>query len=71
MIRVFVNNKVVEVDAGATAGDAARAANLTTGPSDHLTITDARGLEIPADTALGPGSILRVLPRRPDTDADA
>ena len=71
LIRVFVNNKAVEIEAGATAADAAHAAGLTIRPSDPPTITDARGIEIPADTTLGPGSILRVLTRRQDADADA
>ncbi len=73
MIRVFVNNKVVEIEAGATAADAAHAAGLIIRPSDPATVvfTDARGIEIPADTSLGPGSILRVLTRRQDADADA
>ena len=66
LIRVFVTNKVVEIEAGA-----AHAAGLTIRPSDSPTITDARGIEIPADTTLGPGSILRVLTRRQDADADA
>lgn len=71
MIRVFVNNKVVEVEEGATAADAALAASLGIEAPARLAITDARGIEIPASTVLGPGSILRVHPRRQDADADA
>lgn len=72
--RVFVNNKAVEVEPGATAADAVLAAGLSAGPPARPTamlVTDARGIEISLSSILGPGSILRVIPRRQEPDADA
>jgi hypothetical protein len=57
-IRVFVNETPVTVPAGSRVRDALAAAGLTGDPA-AMKVTDARGLPIPPDAELGPGTILR------------
>jgi len=73
---VFVNSSPVEVDPGTDVRgavvrhDAVLAARVAAGAAY---VTDARGIELPADTPLAAGSILRVVvsARRTAGDADA
>lgn len=71
-MRVFVNERPVDVPPGATvaaavsAFDATLGAALTTGSARA---TDARGIEVDPATLLHAGSILRVLPQRTGADA--
>ena len=74
-ITVFVNDRPVSVPAGATASaaigahDPALAARVADGSG---LATDARGIELPGDTILHAGAILRVVVRaRRGADADA
>ena len=76
-VRVFVNERGVDAPAGGTAADALRAfdpalaARIEAGDGH---VTDARGIAVPLDTRLGPGTILRAVPGRAragGTDADA
>jgi len=75
-IRVFVNAAPVDVPAGANvrvaleAHDPTLAARAEDGAA---LVTDARGLALPLESALGAGAILRVVirARRSDPDADA
>lgn len=63
-IRVFVNEKPVDVAAPATVADAVTAFDASLGAaltSGTARATDARGIEIESTEAVGPGSILRVL----------
>lgn len=57
-IRVFVNEKPVTVPAGSLVSDALSAAGVAGDPA-AMKVTDARGLPVPLDTAVGPGTILR------------
>ena len=59
-VRVFVNEKPVQVPAGSLVRDALIAAGLAGDPA-RLQVTDARGLLVPLDTAVGPGTILRAI----------
>ena len=62
-IRVFVNEKPVDVTAPATVADAVNAFDATLGAgllAGSAKATDARGIEVAASDAVGPGSILRV-----------
>jgi hypothetical protein len=74
-VTVFVNERPVSVPEGSPAAaavgafDASLAARLAAGEGH---ITDARGIELPPDTEVRAGSILRVVVRsRPGADADA
>ena len=77
-MRVFVNAAPVDVESGTDvlgavrAYDAALEAGLASGAAY---VTDARGIELPADAALAQGSILRVVVRAKrgaeEADADA
>ena len=75
-IRVFVNEKPVDVASPATVADAVTAfdrelgARLTLGAASA---TDARGIDMLPGEPVGPGSIIRVLSarRRDETDAHA
>jgi hypothetical protein len=77
-MRVFVNARPVEVDAGADVRGAVRAhdpeleARLASGSAY---VTDARAIELPPDSGLSEGAILRVVVRARhgggDDDADA
>jgi hypothetical protein len=64
MMRIFVNAKVVEVDAGSDVRgslrvyDAALADRVAAGTAY---VTDARGIELAPDAPLAEGSILRVV----------
>ena len=63
-IRVFVNEKPVDVAAPATVADAVTAFDADLGTallSGTARATDARGIDIAASEPVGPGSILRVL----------
>jgi hypothetical protein len=75
-IRVFVNDRPVDVAPGATAVDAVRAADPALADAvaaGVARLTDARGIELSADTPLAAGHILRVVrpARRAPVDADA
>jgi hypothetical protein len=77
-MRVFVNAVSLEVGQGADvraavlAHDAELARNLAAGTAF---VTDARGIEVPLESALAEGAILRVVVRarrargEPDVDA--
>lgn len=78
-IRVYVNDRPLDVPRGATASDAVRrldpalAERISTGAAS---LTDARGVVLAADVVLAPGAIVRVVGRARrdaagDTDADA
>jgi sulfur carrier protein ThiS len=74
-VTVFVNERPVTVPAGSTVAaavhalDAALAARIAAGEGH---VTDARGIELPPDTLVRAGTILRVVLRaRQGADADA
>ncbi|HET7600208.1 MAG TPA: hypothetical protein VFK09_07930 [Gemmatimonadales bacterium] len=75
-VRVYVNERPVEVEPGATvraavaAADAALAAALDQG---RAYATDGRGIRIGPERTLSTGAIVRVVlaARRPDADARA
>ena len=78
-IRVYVNDRPLDVPRGATATDAVRhldpalAERITAGTAS---LTDARGVVLAADAVLAPGAIVRVVGRARrdaagDADADA
>lgn len=78
-IRVYVNDRPLDVPRGATATDAVR--QLDSALADRViagtaSLTDARGIVLAGDTELAPGAIVRVVGRvRRDTsgggDAEA
>ena len=76
IIRVFVNAVGTDVAVGSDVRDALRAADAAladrAAAGDAL-ITDARGIEIPLDTRVAAGSILRgvVRARREERSTDA
>ena len=71
-VRVYVNERGVNVPIGSVALDAVRAlfpdqaAEIIAGAM-HL--TDSRGLPVPHDTQLTGGAIFRVVPVRPRMEA--
>ena len=68
-IRVFVNEKPVDVAAPATVADAVTAFDTALGAAlraGAARVTDARGIEISPTEPVGPGSILRVFTARPE-----
>ena len=73
MVRVFVNATGVDVPAGATALDAARA--WSADAAEEVTrgariITDSRGLPLDASAPMSAGSILRLIAKRDREPAD-
>ena len=72
-IRLFVNERPVDVAEPATVADAVTAFDAALGAAfvaGTTRATDARGIDIAPLDAVGPGSIIRVLgPSRPDTQA--
>jgi len=75
-IRVYVNERAVDVPSGAPAEAAVRA--LDPGLADAVAsgaarLTDARGIDVAPDAPLAPGAILRAArrARRAAADADA
>ena len=80
-IRVYVNDRPLDVSSGATACDAVR--HLDPALADRViagtaSLTDARGIGLAADAVLAPGAIVRVVgrarrdaPGDGDADADA
>ena len=66
-VRVYVNERGVNVPAGSVALDAVRAMfpeqadDVTAG---RMRLTDSRGLPVPSDTPLSGGAIFRVVPVR-------
>ncbi|HEU4830285.1 MAG TPA: hypothetical protein VFT04_13920 [Gemmatimonadales bacterium] len=74
-VTVFVNERPVSVAAGSAVSAAVAA--FDAGLADRVAagearVTDARGIEIPADERVRAGSILRVVVRaRQGVDADA
>jgi hypothetical protein len=74
-IRVFVNGGVVDLPAGAAAGEAVRTFDASLGEriaAGAAYVTDARGIEIDPAEPLANGAILRVVvPAHRRADADA
>jgi hypothetical protein len=74
-IRVFVNEGVVDLPAGAAAGEAVRTFDATLGErmaAGAAYVTDGRGIEVDPAEPLLSGAILRVVIRtRRGPDADA
>lgn len=72
-IRVFVNEKPVDVAAPATVADAVTVFDSGLGSAllaGTTRATDARGIDMAATEPIGPGSIIRVLaPSRPRAHA--
>ena len=63
-IRLFVNEKPVDVTEPATVADAVSAFDAALGAAllaGSARATDARGIDIAPTDAVGPGSIIRVL----------
>ena len=63
-IRVFVNEKPVDVSAPATVADAVTAFDADLGTAllaGTARATDARGIDMAATEPVGPGSIIRIL----------
>jgi hypothetical protein len=63
-VRVFVNERPLEVPLGATARDAVRASNEDLGrrlDDGSAYLTDGRGIRLAPETPLTAGSILRVV----------
>ena len=76
IIRVFVNAVGTDVAVGSDVRDALRAADpalADRAAAGDALITDARGIEIPLDTRVAAGSILRVVvrARREERSTDA
>jgi hypothetical protein len=75
-MRIFLNAMPLDLEPGATVGDAiaahdpAMAGQVAAG---RARVTDARGIELPLETPLAAGSILRVIvtARRADSARDA
>jgi hypothetical protein len=68
-IRLFVNEKAVDVTAPSTVADAVTAFDSDLGAAllaGTARATDARGIDIAASEPVGPGSILRVFKARPE-----
>jgi hypothetical protein len=74
-IRVFVNGGMVDLPAGAAAGEAVRLFDPTLGErmaTGAAYVTDGRGIEVDPSEPLASGAILRVVVRaRRGADADA
>ena len=75
IIRLFVNEKPVDVTAPATVADAVAAFDSDLGAAlraGTARATDARGIDVAAGDPVGPGSILRVIarPRSDRSDPD-
>jgi hypothetical protein len=63
-IRVYVNERAVDVPSGAVAGTAVGAFDPELGSAvaqGRAYLTDGRGIRLAADTPLTPGAILRVV----------
>jgi hypothetical protein len=72
-IRVFVNASPVDVDPGATALECVRRWRGEEGDAiaeGRRTITDSRGLPIPADSPAQAGSIFRTVANRAASPRD-
>lgn len=73
-VRVFVNERPVDVPGGATVQAAVSAFDAALGQAlaaGRARATDARGIEVEPAAPLQAGSILRVIGQRAGTDADA
>ena len=72
---VFVNERPLELPAGSVVADAIAALDPVLAgrvAAGGGYVTDARGIEVAADTVVRAGTILRVVTRtRPGADADA
>jgi hypothetical protein len=73
-VRVYVNERPVEVDDTSTAIDAVRAWSSET--ADQVTagdraLTDSRGLPLAADAPIRVGAIIRVVSGRQNVDRSA
>lgn len=78
MIPVFINERLVTVEAGGTAADAVTAADPDWGRAlreGRAYLTDGRGIRLESDVMVGAGTILRVIvsarQASPDANADA
>ena len=72
-VRVFVNGKGCDADAGGTALDAVAlrsASDAERVRAGELLVTDSRGLPVPADTSLFNGAVLRLVPNRERDTSD-
>ncbi|MGQ0764983.1 MAG: hypothetical protein ACT4OZ_04870 [Gemmatimonadota bacterium] len=66
-IRVYVNGRGLDIAAGRTVLDAVRLADGSEGDSvatGKRSLTDSRGLPLPADTEVFAGAIIRTVTRR-------
>jgi hypothetical protein len=73
-VRVFVNERPVDVPAGATVAVAVQAFDDALGQAlraGAASVTDARGIVVDPAAPVGAGTILRVVGRRPGADAHA
>jgi hypothetical protein len=73
-LRVFVNERGLDVPTGATALDAVRARDVAEGDrvaAGERQITDSRGLPVAADTAAYGGAIYRTVAARRAAAEDA
>jgi hypothetical protein len=71
-MRVFVNGRGLDVDAGATALDAVRAFDPEAAEAvsrGERVVTDSRGLPSDVAVPIQAGAIFRVLPKRERTSA--
>jgi hypothetical protein len=70
-VRVYVNERPVEVAGGSTALDAVRAWNAATADqvvAGDRALTDSRGLPLAADAPIRVGAIIRVVSGRSKPD---
>jgi hypothetical protein len=70
-VRVYVNERPVEIDETSTALDAVRAWSSDTADqvaAGDRALTDSRGLPLAADTPIRVGAIIRVVSGRPKSD---
>jgi hypothetical protein len=73
-VRVFVNERPVEVPPGATVAVAVQSFDAALGQAllaGAASVTDARGIGVDPAGPVGAGTILRVIGRRPGADAHA
>lgn len=74
VVRVFVDERVVEVARGASVLDAVRAQDAATADAvvaGERVVTDSRGLPTDAQAPTHAGAIYRILPARRRADAGA
>ena len=72
-LRVFVNERAVEVPRGASVADAVRALDAAAADAvaaGDRSVTDGRGLPVDAQGATHAGAIYRLIPARRPASAD-